>query len=130
MILPPFGNHFLWNLIFVYYGFWYFSKKRIYEDYLMIPSKIYYSMAVGSALIGIAKKESELANIINDYDCGIIIDPDNLKDLERAILRFKNDISFLNKCKNNSYNAFKNNYTRLHMSKKYGELINKILTHN
>jgi len=100
------------------------------SENLMIPSKIYYSMAVGSALIGIAKKESELANIINDYDCGIIIDPDNLNDLERAILKFKNDASFLKKCQNNSYNAFKNNYTRLHMSKKYGELINKILKHN
>jgi len=95
---------------------------------LMIPSKIYYSMAVGSALIGIAKKESELANIINDYDCGIIIDPDNSIDLKRALLKFKNDASYLKKCKNNSYNAFKNNFTRLHMSKKYGELIKKVLT--
>ena len=75
-------------------------------------------MAVGSALIGIAKKESELANIINDYDCGIIIDPDNSIDLKRALLKFKNDASYLQKCKNNSYNAFKNNFTRLHMSKK------------
>ena len=48
------------------------------SEELMVPSKIYYSMAVGSALIGITNRNSELAKMINDHECGIVVPPDNV----------------------------------------------------
>lgn len=93
---------------------------------LMVPGKIYYSMAAGSALIGIAHDNSELAKIIINNKCGIVISPDNEHKLIDAILKFKNSPKFLNNCKNNSYLEFKNSYTRSHMSKRYSNSLNQI----
>ncbi len=94
---------------------------------LMVPSKIYYSMAVGSALLGIANKESELYRLIKKYDCGIIVDPGNFNEFQNAIIKFSNNKSFLDKCKNNSYKAYKKNFTKSNMVKHYNKIINSKL---
>ena len=57
---------------------------------LMIPSKVFYYMAAGSAVIGICSGESELNDIINACDCGVCIepgDPQNLADKIEKLLQ-------------------------------------------
>jgi len=90
---------------------------------LMVPSKIYYSMAVGSALLGIGNSKSELGRLINKYSCGLLVEPDEVDAFEDAIAKFKSDKLFLNECKNNSYQAYKNNFTRSHMVGQYYNII-------
>ena len=97
------------------------------SEELMVPSKIYYSMAVGSALIGITNRNSELAKMINDHECGIVVPPDNVEKLETAISTFMNDQQFLKRCKDNAYNAFINYYTNSHTYSKYREIMNKLI---
>jgi len=94
---------------------------------LMVPSKIYNSMAVGSALIGITNRNSELAKMINDHECGIVVPPDNVEKLEKAFSTFMNNKKFLKKCKENSYNAFINYYTNGQTYSKYRELMKKLI---
>ena len=94
---------------------------------LMVPSKIYNSLAVGSALIGITNKNSELAKMINDHECGIVVTPDSVEDLENAFLTFMNNRQFLKRCKDNAYNAFINYYTNDQIYSKYKEIMNKII---
>ena len=94
---------------------------------LMVPSKIYYSMAVGSALIGITNRNSELAKMINDHECGIVVPPDNVEKLKTAFLTFMNDQNFLERCKENAYNAFINYYTNDQTYSKYRGLMNKLI---
>jgi glycosyltransferase involved in cell wall biosynthesis len=52
---------------------------------LMIPSKVFYYMAAGSAIIGICSGESELNDIINTCDCGVCMEPGNPKSLANKI---------------------------------------------
>ena len=52
---------------------------------LMIPSKVFYYMAAGSAVIGICSGESELNDIINTCDCGVCIEPGNPQHLADKI---------------------------------------------
>ena len=54
---------------------------------LMIPSKVYYYMAAGSAVIGICSGESELNDIINSCNCGFCMEPGNPKNLADKIER-------------------------------------------
>ena len=57
---------------------------------LMIPSKVFYYMAAGSAVIGICSGESELNDIINTCDCGVCMepgDPQNLADKIEKLLQ-------------------------------------------
>jgi glycosyltransferase involved in cell wall biosynthesis len=93
----------------------------------MVPSKIYCSMAVGSALIGITNRNSELAKMIIDHECGIVVPPDNVEKLEEAISTFMNNQQFLNRCKENAYNAFINYYTNCQTYSNYREIMNKLI---
>ena len=97
------------------------------SEKLMVPSKIYYSMAVGSALIGITRRNSELAKIIKEYDCGIVVQPGDAEELASAILTFKNNQHFLNKCKKNAHIAFINNYTNDKIYSKYNKVIKGLI---
>ncbi len=68
---------------------------------LMVPSKIFYYLASGSAVIGICQGKNELMDIIQNNNCGICVSPkepqrladtilDILKDKEQLYLFQKN----------------------------------------
>ena len=84
-------------------------------------------MAVGSALIGITRRNSELAKIIKEYDCGIVVQPGDAEELASAILTFNNNQHFLNKCKNNAHIAFINNYTNDKIYSKYNKVMKVLI---
>jgi glycosyltransferase involved in cell wall biosynthesis len=57
------------------------------ED-LMVPSKTFYYLAAGSAIIAIANENSELSDLLEQRDCGLLVPPgqpdilaENLKSL-------------------------------------------------
>jgi len=96
------------------------------SENLMVPGKIYYSMAVGSALIGITGSNSELEKIITKFDCGLVVDPENEEALKNAILYFKKNKWFLDRCKRNSHAAFLKYYTRQNTTEQYFSLLENI----
>jgi colanic acid biosynthesis glycosyl transferase WcaI len=96
------------------------------ED-LMVPSKIYISMAVGSALIGITNEKSEVARLIRKHKCGAVVPEGDSDTLLNVIKKFSNDKKYLEECKNNSFKAFNQNYTRELTSQKYLEVFNKVI---
>jgi glycosyltransferase involved in cell wall biosynthesis len=65
----------------------------------MMPSKTYYAMAVGSALIGLSRPPNDLADVIEESGCGINIEPGDLNGLIHAINNFVEDGSYLHQCK-------------------------------
>ena len=73
---------------------------------LMVPSKTYYSMAAGSALIGLCDSSSEVAHIINRHECGIVVEPGDVNSMVNWILAMFNDKTKLNNyCKNSRFAA-------------------------
>lgn len=57
---------------------------------LMVPSKMYYYMAAGSAIIGICQGENDLRETIEFAKCGYIVppgDPQKLADTIRSLIR-------------------------------------------
>ena len=63
---------------------------------LMVPSKVFYYLAAGSAVIGISKNENELKDIIENNQCGENVEPKNPKGLANVILRMVNNKEKLN----------------------------------
>ena len=53
---------------------------------LMVPSKVFYYLAAGSAVIGISKNENELKDIIEKNQCGVNVEPTNPQELAKVIL--------------------------------------------
>lgn len=69
---------------------------------ISVPSKTYYTLAAGSAIIALASAESELGILINEYNCGKIIDSGQAQEIADYILYLSNNESELNKLKENA----------------------------
>lgn len=56
-----------------------------------VPSKTYSALAVGSPLLCLAGKNSELASLVHGYDVGEIFSPEEIRAAADWILSLKND---------------------------------------
>ena len=72
---------------------------------ISLPSKAYYLMAAGCALLGLSKGKNDIAALIKRYECGINVESDEPEAVHEAILKFKNDPDFLARCRSNSRKA-------------------------
>ena len=84
---------------------------------LSVPSKVYYAMASGAALLCICSGNNELKTIIEKHQCGILVKPGDVKGLVSAIKRFYEDSTFLKSCKSNARKAVKIYYTKKNIEK-------------
>lgn len=58
---------------------------------LSVPSKTYYQLAAGNAILAISQKGSELERIINSYKCGVLIRPGQSIKLAELLLNLSFD---------------------------------------
>jgi glycosyltransferase involved in cell wall biosynthesis len=79
---------------------------------LSVPSKTHYYMAAGSALLGICDQSSEVAQIINKYDCGFFVRPGDVDSVVSNILGLFDDKTKLQFYKDNSRRAAERYHSR------------------
>jgi len=80
------------------------SLKEGYEG-LLVPSKVYNILACGRPVIFIGNKNSEIARLINDFDCGIIINNGDSEYFTNIIQDLSENSSKLLKMSNNALKA-------------------------
>lgn len=69
---------------------------------ISMPSKLYFSMASGSAILSISNSNNDLADIVSNSSCGINIINEDIEGFKNAILKFYNNKEFLKTCQANS----------------------------
>jgi glycosyltransferase involved in cell wall biosynthesis len=79
---------------------------------LSVPSKTHYYMAAGSALLGICDQNSEIAQMINKYDCGFSVRPGDVDGVVSNMLGLLNDKKKLQFYKDNSRRAAEQYHSR------------------
>jgi glycosyltransferase involved in cell wall biosynthesis len=84
---------------------------------LSVPSKTFYYMAAGCALIGLCDGDSEVAHIIYEHNCGITVEPGDVEAMVSAILALARDESKLNSYRVNSRSAAEKFYSRRNTSR-------------
>lgn len=84
---------------------------------LSVPSKTYYAMAAGAALIGLCDDQSEVTQTIQQHRCGIVIAPGDIAGLVNGILALAGDESKLNSYRTNSRSAAEKFYSRRNTSR-------------
>lgn len=67
-----------------------------------VPSKTYSMMAVGSCLMCITSKESELSALVGEYDCGEVFSSKDIKGMADYIEKMASNHDLLLKKKHNS----------------------------
>jgi glycosyltransferase involved in cell wall biosynthesis len=79
---------------------------------LMIPSKMFYYMAAGAAVIGICKGRNDVSNIIQNTNCGITIEPKKPEELAAIIKELSKDTKKLRKFKECARKSSVSNFSR------------------
>ncbi len=71
---------------------------------LSVPSKLYNYISAGRPILGLTDSTSEVAQIINEANCGLIADPEDVNSIVEKILEMKNSAE---KCEQFGNNARK-----------------------
>ena len=58
---------------------------------LMVPNKVYGIAAAGRPIIAICAKHGEIAEMVEQYHCGVAVEPGNADALVNAILQLSKD---------------------------------------
>ena len=79
---------------------------------LMIPSKMFYYMAAGAAVVGICRGRSDMSEIIQNSGCGVIMEPKNPEELAAIIKDLSRNVERLNDLKRLSRKSAVINFSR------------------
>lgn len=79
---------------------------------ISMPSKTYYAMAAGSALLGISRNTSDLAQVIRQHNCGVNIEPGHVSDAAAALVDFLHHPERLAACRQQARAAAETCYDR------------------
>ena len=93
---------------------------------LMLPSKTYYSMAAGSAMVGICGYKNDLRETIIKNKCGICVEPNKPDELAKVLLKLADSKSTLDELKRNSREAAENIYSRKAQKDSFMNLIKNL----
>ena len=94
---------------------------------LMMPSKMFYYMAAGAALIGICKGGSDVSEIVKNSRCGMIVEPKNPEKLATIIKDLSKDSERLGKLKKFSRKSAVANFSRDVCTKKLNQELLSII---
>lgn len=91
---------------------------------LLMPSKLYTTLASGVPVVGLCLKNSEVGRIIEEAECGVIIEGNKAEEFAEYILKLKNDVLLQRKLGENARKYFENNFTLEIAVNKYYNLLN------
>lgn len=89
-----------------------------------IPSKMFEIMACGVPIV--ASVEGEAADILNDSNAALVVQPDNAEEIKEAIIKLKSDRNLYERMKENGPTFVEQNYCRNKLAEKYLEIINNM----
>ena len=97
---------------------------------LAFPSKALSAMAAGSALLGLSNTPSDLQVLIEQFHCGLNIQPGDIEGLVQAILTFRDDTFFLHQCRRTARSLAETTFARGRNVRKVLNTIGSMKIHN
>lgn len=79
---------------------------------LMVPSKVFYYLAAGSAVVGICKGGNELRDVVERAECGVCVPSGSPRQLADEIVSLIDDNNRLDRYRKNARTAAIANYSR------------------
>ena len=78
---------------------------------LSMPSKTYFAMAAGSALLGVGYGGDDIERLIEKHRCGLYVRGDDPRAVAAAVRRFRDEPAFLAECKRNARRAAESDFS-------------------
>lgn len=72
---------------------------------VLFPSKTYSAMMAGQAILAICSKQSDLADLIQRFDCGWVVEPGDVKGLKSVLIEIRDGSASLLRRRQNAFSA-------------------------
>ena len=94
---------------------------------ISMPSKLYFSMASGNAILSISSINNDLADIVKKSNCGVNVMNEDIEGFKNAILKFYNNKDFLKASQENSREISLNFYSSDIIIPQYLSILNDVI---
>ena len=96
------------------------------QEGLSVPSKVFGLLAAGVPVVCIMPKESEIALIVKENQCGFVVVPGEVSDLTQAVLKLKKDKDLYDVLRENALKTVNEKYSLESAALKYKDLIKQL----
>jgi len=96
------------------------------QEGLSVPSKTFGILAAGVPVIGIMDRNSEISFVIEENNCGFVIEPGNVEGLVETIFRLYSNPGLRQKLGKNGLLAIRNKYNLKNAANKYYSILRSI----
>ena len=93
----------------------------------LVPSKVYGIMAAGRPFIALVGEDSEVAEIVKEFDCGIVVEPDNPEALAQTILELSGNPQYLKEMGRRGREAVVKYFSREATCNQYQQLFHEVV---
>jgi glycosyltransferase involved in cell wall biosynthesis len=94
---------------------------------LIVPSKIYGIAAAGRPIIAICARDGEISRLVEQHQCGVIVQPGDAGALVESILRLSRDTQLRAKMGRQARAMLENNFTRQQALQRWQNLLNDLI---
>ncbi len=95
---------------------------------MSMPSKTYYAMAAGSAILASCTEHSDLAEVVSSSSCGVIVSPNEVEDIVSACEHLSSHPEEMGRYKANARIAAVERYSRRVNARLVREIVEGIWT--
>jgi len=93
---------------------------------LCVPCKMYGALACGSAILGIVPKDTEIADLIEEYECGIRVEPLQPALIAQAILKLHRDKQLLESLQRHARTCFEQHFTKMQAVEEHARVLESL----
>jgi len=93
---------------------------------LSVPSKSFAMIAAGAPILAIMNDNSEVAQMVREFDCGRVVQPGDVALLKETILNIYKDRSLLESLRRNARATFLQHYSLNRIGDEYENLIRSL----
>ena len=93
---------------------------------MIVPSKFYGIAAAGRPIIAITSADGEIARLVREYECGLIVEPGQAKALAQAILTLSADPSSVTCMGARARAMLDERFTRRHAYQQWRDVLDRI----
>jgi glycosyltransferase involved in cell wall biosynthesis len=125
VMMLPFQNNIDFNNIMAASHVHLVTLKQGLEG-MAVPCKIYGILAAGRPVIALVPANSEIAYLVREENCGLVVNPDDLDGLINAISFLKDNEDIRSQMGQNGRDAFEKKYTARIAAKEYKKILDKV----
>jgi colanic acid biosynthesis glycosyl transferase WcaI len=90
---------------------------------LIVPSKLYGVAAAARAIVAIAAKNGEIAQLVEQSGCGVVINPGDAKGLAEILVELSRDTARVAEMGRRAREMLEAHFTRRHAFERWGAVL-------